>query len=188
MVVSFQSLQLRLVSLTSLLRLLCCLTCLQQQQQQMCNGQPIFHSSDTWSVTDLSIVSISSPQCQSTSSGAAWSCVLPATLTVVTTAVPASVSSSPFSAFVFNVRYLPSLEMSLPIALEPASNTTWRCSLLLPGYVRPAFNVSLAVSMTSAFDYTKASSVFNGLSILGSPPPLLSSIAGCTGSGRSTTG
>ena len=177
----------RPVLLLSPLHSLCLLVCcLLLAQRHFCTAQPIFHSGGEWNVSDLTILRISSSQCRSNAAGSALDCVLPALLTVTTTAVPASVSSSPYSAFVLNFRYLPWLDMSLPVALVPHSNTTWSCELRLPGYVRPALNASLAVTLTTAFDYTTASPAFTGLSILNSSPPQLTSVAGCTGSGHST--
>ena len=148
-----------------------------------------YHPSNaqSWSARNLTILSLSSPQCVPTSTGAAFSCVLPAPLTVITSAVPNSVSSSPFSAFVLNVRYLPWLDLSLPVSLVPQSNNTWQCYLALPGYVRPALNGSLSVSIMSTSSFDEASPAFVGLSIDATPPPQLASIAGCTGSGHFTS-
>jgi hypothetical protein len=160
-------------------------TCL----SQACCGQSIPpRFSQTWSVSELTILSISSPQCYSTEAGEALDCVLPAPLTLITSAVPDAVSSSPYSHFLLRIQHLPWLDWSLPVSLIPRSNTTWQCYLLLPGYVRPALNASLAVSFMSAFDYTMVSPTFAGLSILATAPPQLRAISGCTGSGQLTSG
>ena len=161
--------------------LLCCAA-----PSSQCVGQEIFLPAQTWSVSNLTILSISSPQCLSVW-GAAVNCVLPAQLTIVTSEVPNSVSNSPWSPFVLRVTRMPWLSLALRLTLQQFSNNTWQSTLKLPGYVRPALNVSLAVSFASQYDYTQASPAFGGLSVLATPPPQLTAIGGCTGFGLSTT-
>ena len=158
------------------------------------------HAAD-WSVANLTILAITSPQCQNNpTTGQALDCTLPATLTIVTSAVPTSPPTNVYQ-FGLNIRLLPYVDFNLdfkslsttvpPIfgnsSTSPApTNSTWQLLLLLPGYVQPALGSLLNVSFYSSRDFSRTSPAFAGISLLSSPPPRLDSISGCSGSGLST--
>ena len=162
-----------------------------------------------WSVSNLTILSISSPQCSTAASGAALDCVLPAFLTILTSPVPSSVYRSSVYYFGLNIRLLPYVDFYLPSRVtlntsaaaagiieanmstlvgDNATYSSWTAVLVLPGYVQPALGSLLNVSFYSEYDYVTASPSFLGLSVLSFPPPQLLIISGCNGSGLSTLG
>ena len=156
-----------------------------------------------WSVANLTIHSITSPQCRNNAEfGQALDCVLPATLTIVHLTSATQHTQSAAYQFGLNVLLLPSVDFNLaftsvvtprPTIIDgngttagEATNSTWKIDLVLPGYVQPALGTLLNVSFYPYRDLSTTSPPFAGLSILNSPPPQLTAVSGCNNTGLST--
>jgi hypothetical protein len=136
----------------------------------------------SFDLTQISITSITSDGACIDQFPYALNCSLPATLTLHLSGLLLTVR--PFSNFPVVIDGGDS-EWFLDVDSSPNDTNTVVGELRFSGYTLPLMGRMLTVAL---YDYATGnrSQPFNGLSLLPLPPPVLTSISGCEGSGLST--